>query len=133
MEQPCTTCPTYLIFTRNKCRWCEDLHPVLEQLKTRQGHHKYHVSIIERSAYPNLVEQFEVGGYPTILLWIPAQDRNVGFYLQRYQGDRSLPDMEKFVLNRKYVEAEPYPLSEATTQLLRKRIHEYYAQTSSMR
>lgn len=66
--------PTYLIFTAEWCGHCQRFKPEIEKLKSLAGRDdvKLDVQHFDSDRDSDVMQQMQIRGYPTVLLYLPA-------------------------------------------------------------
>jgi thioredoxin-like negative regulator of GroEL len=81
-----------VLFSMNGCSHCEDLKPTWDLLYNNYGNNNYiEIKQIVAQEHPDLVKQYGVTGFPTILALHNGQ------ILKKYDGDRSYEDLVRFM------------------------------------
>jgi thiol-disulfide isomerase/thioredoxin len=83
-----------IYFTMDGCPWCEKFNPTWKQLKKSYGN-KLNMIKINRQQHPELVEEFGVQSFPTIIL---HKQHRIPF-----EGERDIQTFEAFLKKNKVI------------------------------
>jgi len=83
-----------IYFTMDGCPWCEKFNPTWKQLK-KSYKHKLNMLKINRQQHPELVQEFGVESFPTIIL---HKQRRIPF-----EGERDIQTFKAFLKKNKVI------------------------------
>lgn len=137
MQEPCSRCPTFLIFKLKGCQACINMQSAIDQLKHMQRHGLFHVTEYDGMEKPQLAHVMRVSSFPTTLLFVPIIDpvlkKCTSFKIYKYEGPRNAEAMAQWVSKREYIKLEPHNIDrnwkEEWERLLRQQAQENVSTT----